>query len=105
MKQIRLRAKNRKDPCRKNEPNAILHYFEHSKAPRVAMEELKAYDPSQVSNIPTKLVVGIVCEVGKKVCCQFFGNVVSEKKGICKEKCLTVGASSLSAVNNQKLLF
>ena len=51
MKQIRLRAKNRKDPARKNEPNAIMHYFQHSKAPRVAMDELKSYDPRQVSNI------------------------------------------------------
>ena len=48
MKQIRLRAKNRKDPCRKNEPNAIMHYFQNSSAPRVAMDELQNYDPSRV---------------------------------------------------------
>ena len=49
-KQIKMRAKNRKDPSRKNEPiesNAIKYYFEHSVAPRIAMTELKNYDPSQ----------------------------------------------------------
>ena len=47
-KQIKMRAKNRKDPSRKNEPiesNAIKYYFEHSVAPRIAMTELKSYDP------------------------------------------------------------
>ena len=47
-KQIKMRAKNRKDPSRKNEPiesNAIKYYFEHSEAPRIAMTELKIYDP------------------------------------------------------------
>ena len=47
MKQIRLRIKNR-DRCKKTEPNAIMHYFQNSSAPRVAMDELQNYDPSQV---------------------------------------------------------
>ena len=49
-KQIKMRTKNRKDPCRKNEPkesNAIKYYFEHSLAPRIAMTELQNYDPSR----------------------------------------------------------
>ena len=49
-KQIKMRTKNRKDPCRQNGPkesNAIKYYFEHSVAPRIAMNELRNYDPSQ----------------------------------------------------------
>ena len=49
-KQIKIRTKNRKDPCRKNGPkesNAIKYYFEHSAAPRIAMTELRNYNPSQ----------------------------------------------------------
>ena len=52
-KQIKMRAKNRKDPSRKNEPiesNAIKYYFEHSVAPRIAMTELKNYDPRSSSS-------------------------------------------------------
>ena len=49
-KQIKMRTKNRKDPSRQNgskESNAIKYYFEHSVAPRIAMNELRNYDPSQ----------------------------------------------------------
>ena len=44
VKQLRLRVKNRKDKCRKNEPNAIIYYFQHNQAPRDALNELQTYD-------------------------------------------------------------
>lgn len=48
VKQLRLRVKNRKDKCRKNEPNAIQYFFQHSQAPHNALDELKSYDASQI---------------------------------------------------------
>ena len=49
MKQIRLRAKNRKDPARKNEPNAIMYYFEHKWKRIIILRLLFKYDKIQHS--------------------------------------------------------
>ena len=45
-KHIRVRIKNRKDKCRIQTENAITYYHQHNTAPRIAAEDLQAYQPS-----------------------------------------------------------